>query len=422
MPVNVTLKEARVPSGLLRGEAFDPAACAIDARVVGGPLELVHTIAVAPPAERRGLFGLPAGERASTPAPKPKEERTVLRNLEITVLARDLRRGVTVGINGRTGRDPEAGGTIAVNGSLTDVMTDESTFDLARGTLNAQATVADVPTAVVDAILRQQGKLAAALGPTLDGRFTADGFSTQAGTLAMNLTATNGQLAGMLRGAGGDFQVAADPPFSASLVVTDPFRTEILQRINPVLGDIEKTDRPIEFTMTGTATIPVESGVEKLNATLNIDVGNVDFDPAANVVSIMSVYEQVSGTIRGHISPIVAKAVNGVVACEPFVVTINQCTLTSYGTVNLVEKRVDARAETDLRCLTLALPGIREIRQVTDELDFAVPVLIHGPFGNVKKEVDPEIGDRIIKTGLERAIEKNLGGVLDDIFGGKKDK
>ncbi|MCP3902995.1 MAG: hypothetical protein GY715_05100 [Planctomycetes bacterium] len=421
VPVTLALREATLPTALLKGEAFEPSDVRVDARVAGGPLVLVRTIPGETPAERRGLFGLPAGERQ--PATPPSEQRTTLERLDVTVRASDLRQGVSLTVLGSTRADgAEEPGAIDVQGTLTDVINSDSKLDVARGTLDLQATVTDVPTAVMDAMLRLNGKLAAALGPNMSGTFTADGFSTRAGSLDMNVTATNGWLRGKVLGEGGDLRTSAEQPVEAALAFSEPLRAEILAQIHPVLGDIQKTDRPIAFHVASAATVPVESGIEKLNAVLTIDVGKVEFVSAPNVVSIMSVYADATGPVRGEISPIVARAVNGVVTCEPFDVIINECRLTSLGNVDLVKRYVNARAETDLRCLSLALPGIREIREVADKLDYAVPVLIYGPFGNVKKEVDPKLIENLLATGIERAIKKELGGVLDDLFGGKKDK
>lgn len=68
------------------------------------------------------------------------------------------------------------------------------------------------------------------------------------------------------------------------------------------------------------------------------------------------------------------------------------------------------------------------IKELRDFGDLEVPIVIRGPFGDVKTEIDPEfdLGKLIFEASIQRGLDelfKNLdkhkggGNLLDDIFG-----
>src|SRR6185503_10879430 len=83
-------------------------------------------------------------------------------------------------------------GALDVRGAIVDLVSSESTLDVANAKMRLTAKAAGIPTALADAVTGMQGLLIAAVGPMMDISAVADDFSQSSGDLDATIITTNG--------------------------------------------------------------------------------------------------------------------------------------------------------------------------------------------------------------------------------------
>ena len=396
----------RIPSALVRGEPFDPAAIDVDVALSGGSLTL---------ADANGRV-------------------TTIDGFTMRLRGKDLVEGLTFELDASTLADGvAAAGALSINGRCTGLLSADSTLDLAGAKLDADATAEHVPTVIADSFFGLRGLLVAAVGTEAYVKVTMKGFSRSAGSAAGRLEATNGFLEGKVLNGSRTLRTVADKPLHGELAFTEPLRRQLLAKIHPILADVRHVEERIRFRVPGVAVVPVDGDLTRLDADLEIRVGAVEFAPGSIALSLISAFEGGHETVEGSIDPIVAHVRAGIVTFEPFAVHIDDFALRLHeGTVNLVTGIIDLRGDIPLDALALK---IHELEGYTTGI--AVPVVFRGPAETAKLELGEEADEMILKAianaALQRAIGEiggedlpkeigEIGKILGDIFGGKKDK
>lgn len=399
VPLDLDIRQLRVPRALLVGGTFDPARVTMDVGLAGGPLVLID-----------------AGGGRST-----------VDGLAIELDSRDLARGIDLSVKGRVGHGgggPQ--GSIEADGRLTGLVT-AGMLTPHEAALEMTAQVDNLHTAVVDALANFKGMLVAAVGPRVDARLEGRGFSRNSGSLDVDIITPNGTLEGRLLGRDKAFVIDADKPVIAQLAMTEPLRQRLLYKIHPVLADIRSTEHPARARVTA-GTIPMDGDVSRLNADLELTVGKVEFDAGSAALGVLLLAQQPAvGTIPGEIEPIEAKIRNGVVTYKRFKVHVDRYTFAYSGTINLNTRQVRLKTEVPLEAVARQ---VKEFRRRADEI--YVPVYLQGEFGKLTATIDPEelaaaiaqatAGGFIDEQLEKQGIPKEVGDLLEGIFGGKKKK
>ena len=147
--------------------------------------------------------------------------------------------------------------------------------------------------------------------------------------------------------------------------------------------------------------------MSKLNADVTIDIGHVQFDAGASAFSILAVFDPgANTTVPGLVEPIHARITNGVIACDEFTITIDRIAFPFSGTIDLNRRRVDMRTQAPMNGLA---GSIRELRGIAPAI--RIPILVHGPFGEVKSEIDPnfKLEDVALDIGIFKLLTDMLG-------------
>ncbi len=383
---NVDVTTLQIPLAMLNSEPFDPALFIADVAVTAQSLELMD----------------------------PQGVATMLSDLSFTLGSDGLQEPLGFALAGNvTGASAETSGAIAGSGRLTNLIDDQHRVNTENATLDMTLEGGLLPIAVADALGTYDGLLVAALGETAKADLKAEQFSTNSGVLFGTLTTDNGTMNVRLLGRNGFLRIRDQVPMQAQLELTPAFRDRVLQPIHPLFADIRSTEQPIRVTITS-AKIPINGDVSQLDADIDMTVGAVEFTSGSAMLAILDLFRESTANVPGRIDPIKAKIRNGVVTYERFSAVIGKYTLNFLGQIDLNTKKVDLRFE---------LPG-KAVAQTFTELEgyvdgLVIPFRTRGVIGNVKTEIDPEYNliEKAAEAGFKGAIEKELGGKIDDLLG-----
>lgn len=316
---------------------------------------------------------------------------------------------------------PDAAGQIDIRGQLDDVLNESGTFDLARAGLTGSVNVSSAPTALVDALAGFDGLLLAALGPEVTLRGGARSFSTQSGQLDFEVMSTHGGLRGRTRAEDRSLRIDSEHPVSGTLDITTSLTQRLLPWLHPVLSDIRSAQDPVRVTLRD-ATLPLDGDLSRLNGTIEINIGPVDFDAGSATLLLMKIANSSRGnTFAGSVAPIHLTITDGVVTYERFEIAVDKYTLSYEGSIDLITREVNLRTALPLEGLAMSM---RELRGYADRI--IVPIITRGTFGAVKTEIDPDfnLAEAALKAGFEGVLEDTLPDELKiikdifDIFGG----
>lgn len=419
VPIALNVNQIRLPRTMIGKAGFDPAKVVMQAQVTGGPLRLVS----------------------------PGEVRTTLDDLRLTINSSNLGEGIQFALRSSAeaivpqpsdatpppgtvstpARQPaaekSAPGTLEVNGTVVDLVNEQSQLNLAGAKLRMNARAANVPTAVADALANMQGMLSAAVGPMMTATFKAQNFSLESGRLETRIETTNGFLESIVLGRQKSLRINTDNPLKAELAVTPPLRERLLYKIHPIFADIRTTEQPLRAAIPWAQAGFKEDGsfdVADLNANVEITIGKVALDSGSTTLFLLRLFGQADkrATIPGEFEPIVARIRKGIVTYDRFAVRIDKYTMVYSGQINLVNQTMNLRTEVPLAALG---QSIRELEPYADKI--IVPIVTRGKFGEQKTTIDPDfdIGKEAIKAGFGGTLENllrdrgGLGGLLDQL-------
>ncbi|MFK7961568.1 MAG: hypothetical protein AB8G96_13695 [Phycisphaerales bacterium] len=351
-----------------------------DTRINAESLDVLRLV-IAPPASAGAGAGAGSGPGAGSGAPKAPAAPGSL-NAELTV------RGLI------------AGGELAPGAAR----------------LDGTATINQLPTGLIGAFVPSGGLLSAAIGPTVQATVTADGFSRDAGTVALDARADYGSVAATIRGDKGAFVVDAEQPVTATLDVHPALQTQILSRIQPIFSGVSTSDGPLSLVV-GPARFDPEAGVSTAFADFNLTSGRVTFEQGFEFLSVLSFFDRSAGgdKIQAMIPPIKGRLQSGVVSTDGTTIEFTKGAALSFkpgSSYDLASGNIDMQAEFPLKFLGSVF---REARGITD--DIKVPLLAKGPASTTKLAVDPsfDVAGALVDAGVRGLIEKEIGDKLPGV-------
>ena len=396
MPATLRIAEIVLPREVLLDEPFDARAARFDIHLRGSPLRIRTT----------------AGESAR------------LNDLDVTLRSSDPVEQTTF----RAQAASELGqvrGSMNVDGTILGLLTSDGAFNTEHAAVDLDATLDSVPSALVDALLRMNGYFAATVGQTMNASLKTRQFSTQTGTVSLEVTSPNGWLNARGTASDGLIHISGADPIRAELEINPLLRQKVLSRIHPLLGDIVKSDSPLAATVSG-ATFPMTGGVSRLNADINLTVGAVEFDQRTPLFTILSLAQISAGVdltrdLRGNIAPIEARVRGGVVEYDQFTVRLGTLTMPYSGAINLNTQEVQLRTAVPLGALAAnVLPRIArdfsddKTRQTVQAIE--VPIVTRGKIGSLKTEPEIDIAKVVGEIISRQLIPGEIGNILDNIF------
>jgi hypothetical protein len=385
LPTTVTLKRCRLP----RGAKLDWATAQLDVSMSGGPAVLA-----------RG------------------DTRAELRDMQLHASSENIGEHLDLELTASVAHDDGTGssagtGRVDLQGKISNLVTADGRLSVDSSTLELRGRAEEIPTVLADALAHTGGRLEAALGPIVSVQIDSSGLSGQSGRLTASLTSSDGTAEAHLEGREDAIVTAAGMPINAELTVTPALCKELLSDIHPALGDIRSADRPARITISD-AVFPLEGGMVRFNADVSIDIGDADFRAQSELLAPLKLFhdalsagEENQRTVRGSVEPITAQIRNGVLTYQQFIIDIGNNRLRYDGTIDLVNRTLDLRTEIPL----VALGGLTQDLRVLPT-GIKVPVRSHGPFDNIKTDVE---ADRLIGN-----VPEALLGNLFRVFEGKR--
>lgn len=273
---------------------------------------------------------------------------------------------------------PAAAQKISLVGNVSNLADKSGNVNADAATLTANGDMPVVPTALVDALAQQNGLLVDALGPTTSVSLRAENFSKTGGSLS--LEAGSERAKAKVKGNSGAGVFAISEPLNISIIeVTQALASRFVTGM-PLVGSIEKlkTDQPATIVASA-LRVPLDSDMAKLNGQIQIDPGQAKFTASEQFGPILNLAAQKTmASVGNKLEPMSITITNGVAEYAPWALPLGEFKLATEGKVDLVQKKVD--------------------------------VITWIPLGALSEET------------AKLVSKANLGGVLGDILGGKKEQ
>ncbi len=377
---------------------------------------------------RRGVFAIDA--QASIPSlavVRPGDEEPVrLEQVQLDLGWDDSAR--TLSADGRVSRVRHAGVTgsrpTTLSARVRNLAQDDGVLTTDRMRLDVDANLQSFPSVILDALGKQGGVLAAALGPgvTLDADLRNIGRSEAGTEGVLNTTLYATRAASGLNG-----QITPDQRFIASgpvelkLLEITPDLSAALGSALPAIAQLEKkrSDNPAVVRATG-LEVPLDGDLRKLNGDITASLGVVQFRTGDILGGILSqVGGQSSGSAGRRIQPFTVRARKGVLTYDRYALPVGEFEIETVGTIDLVTKRMDLLIYTPLFALTDEIAGSFDTG-IAGELgvldrNTLVPIRVRG--STTSPSVQPDLG-LFLEERTESLLE-NPGSLLDEVLGDK---
>jgi uncharacterized protein YciI len=373
------------PTAMMMGQPFDPAAVNIDASLALPDMAL-------------------SGDRSADP--------TVLENIALQVKGSDLSAGVKIEGQADVRGAGSKGAGARVDFTVAGLASAQGLADPAAVCVTGLAKLTDLPTAIVDGFAGLDGLLVAAIGQQAIATLQAADLSRNAGQVSAKFRSVYGSLnVPEMRASEGRLLLSEDWPAKAQLRVTPDLRQRLLRKLHPILADIETSAQPLQATIQQ-AAVPLDGDLSRLDAKMELSIGDVQFRPSALVLAAMDASGG-SGreTVPGRIEDVKINIRGGVVQYERFLVHIENLDLAYSGTIDLRTGQLNLRHEVPLAVLAEHVP---ELRGYVESLH--VPLLTRGTTDNPQTSIDPSFD---LTSGL---LENTVNKALDDLLGVEEDE
>ncbi len=382
--VSATVRRISLPLAVLSGGEYDPRQMSIDADVTVPRLAL-----------RQGATGMSLAD-------------TLLK-----IGGTSLAEGLTAQLKSTTttGAAAAAGG-IDLNGSVR-----AATSRPEDRRYNVSGTMKGVPVAIFDAMTKFDGRLVAALGPSMDMQLTVADAYANGGTVAASITTPNGALnvpRADLRDS--TLVIESASPLSASLEVTPEMSTTLLANVNPLLYDVQKKSGPILLNASR-LVLPLDGDISKLGGQFTLDLGQLYVPTQGILGEFLGQLKPKTDAVETDrvetlIPPITARIHQGVLEYDKFIMQSQAFEITTSGKVDLVKRRLDLLASVPLIGWKSVFADLTKIAPpLLTDVPLNVPfyLVVRGPIDKPEIKPDPKGAQRVADEFF-----KNFGGNLID--------
>lgn len=297
-------------------------------------------------------------------------------------------------------------GTVANIGDASGVVTS----DLAQIT---SSTNGSLPTALVDALAGQDGKLEDLLGPTSNAVIKTTNLSKTTGDLDATFTANNAKA--MIKGSIANNTLTTVDPATVEITrISQEFTARYLSSSIPTIQNLEKTtaDKPSVVTTTG-LTVPTNGDNRNLNGDIRVDLGSVRYQTSDLLGKVLSLTgKEQTKNVEAKIEPFNVNIKRGVARYDRIVIPAVGYDIVSNGKINLNNDEVDIIVRLPAGALSAdILSNLSKVPGLSNAT--MIPIRITGPSTNRKIGPDFEL--------LAEELPGNLIGGLGGLIGGTGD-
>jgi hypothetical protein len=310
----------------------------------------------------------------------------------------------------------------------------EGAWKTYRTTSNVR--LANVPTALVDALAGQDGLLVEALGPRLAVQFDAADLSYERGAFAAKLAGGQNQLALAGRLEDGALVVEKADGLDADLALGPLVMDRIVGRLLPMLrglaelpsagllapisaGDLTASTQFAPFLVTSSdVRFALDGDLSKLSGVFGIDLGTLSFQGLPMLEHLGLQLNSAEVRLPAFRVPIR----DGVAFYDKLPIKVAGREIVFDGSVRLTDGEMSL-----VTSVPLALLGkqfARELDKVRDFLpaDTAIPLELRGTWNKPRIALRDGFLSELLEKAAENAAGKGLDGLIDGLLGGKKKK
>lgn len=330
----------------------------------------------------------------------------------------------------------QAAQRISLVGNVSNLADRNGNVNADAATLTANGDMPVVPTALVDALAQQNGLLVDALGPTASVSLRAENFSKTGGSLSLD--AGSDRARAKVKGNSGAGVFAISEPLNVSITeVTQALAARFVTGM-PLVGSVEKSKNDQPATIVASALrVPLDNDLSKLNGQIQIDPGQAKFTASEQFGPILNLAAQKTmASVGNKLEPMSITITNGVAEYAPWALPLGEFKLATEGKVDLVQKKVDvltwiplgALSEETANLVSKAnlggvlgdILGGKKEEEKKKNAGLMVPFRTKGSFGKTKTEPDLEL---LAKQAIDQAKPEDLlQKGLDSILKKKKSK
>ncbi|MBL9031550.1 MAG: hypothetical protein JNM80_07555 [Phycisphaerae bacterium] len=428
----VQLRAAVTRLGLSLGPTpLAPGAFALDVQLSAPSVALRVVPPPPPPPKRDGLLGRLGGTPPAAAAPAPAPTKVLFKGFSARVASNNtpgvLGFNITIDDAGQ-GPNPNKKPAVVFEGGLYNLADASGKLTSDAALLSLTGDAFGLPTALLDALAKQNNLLNEALGPTMNLRVKTEGASAQSGRIDAYALSPRAEatIKGTIKGG----QFIADGPAEFSLKEITPSLGGMLVEGLPIIGKFEKRrdDGPASVRATG-LTVPIDNDLRKLNGVVVIDIKQARFE-TSNVFGqlVKLAGQRTEGTVGRRLDPLTVTFKDGVATYARYKLKLGEFTVDTQGTVDLVNRNLDIVTFLPFGALTDEAAGAfntglgRLLGGLVPALEQAtmVPFRTKGSFDSPATSPDMDLffkeagrsllrPGQVIQGGLEDLF-KNLGG------------
>ncbi len=385
--LSATIRSISLPLAALSGESYDPALLSIDADVNVPRLALRH-----------GSTDLSLADTA------------------LKIGGASLAEGLTAQLKAAT----QTGAAAPAGGIDLNALVRSATSNAEDRRYTVRGSMRGVPVAIVDAIARMEGKLVAAVGPSMDMQLNLAEAHRNGGSLTASIVTPNGTLnvpKADLRD--NTLVIESANPVAASLEVTPEMSASLLSNVNPLLYDVRKKAGPIAFNAPR-LVLPLDGDVSKLGGQFTLDLGQL-YVPTKGILGEFlgqlkpRTDQSEPDRVETTIPPITGRINKGVLEYDKFIMQSQAFEITTSGKVDLVKRRLDLLAAVPLIGWKSVFADMTKIAPAfLTDIPVNVPfyLVVRGPIDKPEIKPDPKGAQRVADEFF-----RNIGGnLIDNVF------
>ncbi|MEK6702039.1 MAG: hypothetical protein AABZ53_07240 [Planctomycetota bacterium] len=313
-------------------------------------------------------------------------------------------------------------GTVANLADAKGNLTPDAAIVTASGDLPA------LPTALLDALAKQNGRLVEALGPLASLKIDADKFGKSGGKLDVTARSSRADLTVKGSVANESFTTTRESPMRITVMEVTPELSASLVKAIPFFGKIEKkaTDLP-GHVVASDLHVPLDNDLTKLNADINIVPGDLTFETSPEFARLLSAANQkTEGKAGQKLEPMTVAIRSGVARIQRWPLPLGEFKIEMEGTYNLVTKDMDFITWVPFGALSedvaKGLQGPLGAAVGDRLLALAVPIRTRGNANGRQTQVDTEafLKDAVKLFKPEDLLKQGVEQGLKDLLKGKK--
>lgn len=280
-------------------------------------------------------------------------------------------------------------------------------------------------TALVDALAGTGGKATALLGDMITIDANATNFGQQAVGGLIDLKASSENALATISGKviAPEVLLVRDGSEVRVTRITGAASDEIFGVIMPFLTSFEKSEKDQPATIVlNRLEAPLDGNMANLNGEVIADLGTMRFQTKTFLGKLLKVFKQKdAGSVGERIEPVTFLINSGIATYEKMVIPAGEFTMESYGTLDLVKKKMDIYVLVPVYALAEEVASVVSQVPGLDRLT-SVPISVKGPFDNPSTKVDLEEMIKRAPSNIGKGVEGLIGGTLGNLLGGDKDE